>query len=104
MVAQQKLDGVRVLVTVGDDGLVPTNRDGQVTQLARNALDGLAYLPKGTIVDGDVGAFCYGMEAEVLRCPWHNWEFDVKTGESLHDHRRRLASRPVEVIDGNLYV
>jgi bifunctional non-homologous end joining protein LigD len=63
MVAQQKLDGVRVLVTVGDD-LVATNRDGQVTQLAGKALDGLAYLPKGTIVDGEVLGDAY-------------WLFDV---------------------------
>jgi nitrite reductase/ring-hydroxylating ferredoxin subunit len=59
---------------------------------------------QGTIVDGQVGAFCYGMDAQVLRCPWHNWEYDVTTGESLHDRRRRLASRPVTVIDGALYM
>jgi nitrite reductase (NADH) small subunit len=59
---------------------------------------------QGTIVDGEVGTFCYGMDAQVLRCPWHNWEFDVTTGESLHDRRRRLASRPVTVIDGGLYM
>jgi bifunctional non-homologous end joining protein LigD len=54
MVAQQKLDGVRVLVTVGTT-LVATNRDGQPTQMAGSAaLAGLAYLPKGTIVDGEV--------------------------------------------------
>lgn len=53
MVAQQKLDGVRVLVTV-DTTLIATNRDGQPTQMAGAALGGLAYLPKGTIVDGEV--------------------------------------------------
>jgi bifunctional non-homologous end joining protein LigD len=54
MVAQQKLDGVRVLVTVGDT-LVATNRDGQPTQMASAAsLAGLAYLPKHTVVDGEV--------------------------------------------------
>jgi nitrite reductase/ring-hydroxylating ferredoxin subunit len=59
---------------------------------------------QGTIVDGQVGTFCYGMDAQVLRCPWHNWEYDVTTGQSLHDRRRRLASRPVTVIDGGLYL
>jgi bifunctional non-homologous end joining protein LigD len=54
MVAQQKLDGIRVLVTVGDT-LVATNRDGQPTQMASSAaLAGLAYLPKGSVVDGEV--------------------------------------------------
>jgi bifunctional non-homologous end joining protein LigD len=58
MVAQQKLDGVRVLVHRGD-ALVATNRDGQVTELAAAALAGLEYLPRDTIVDGEVlgGAF-----------------------------------------------
>lgn len=53
MVAQQKLDGVRVIVHVGDE-LVATNRDGQLTALGAGALAGLAYLPKGTIVDGEL--------------------------------------------------
>ncbi|HUJ58174.1 MAG TPA: WGR domain-containing protein [Kofleriaceae bacterium] len=54
MVAQQKLDGVRVLVAVGDE-LVATNRDGKVTKLASpRALAGLAYLPRGTLVDGEI--------------------------------------------------
>ena len=53
MVAQQKLDGVRVLVHRGD-ALVATNRDGQVTELAGAALAGLDYLPRDTIVDGEV--------------------------------------------------
>jgi bifunctional non-homologous end joining protein LigD len=53
LVAQQKLDGIRVLVSV-EDTLVATNRDGQATELAKQALAGLAYLPKGTIVDGEV--------------------------------------------------
>ena len=54
MIAQQKLDGIRVLVTIGDE-LVATNRDGKVTKLASpGALAGLGYLPRDTIVDGEV--------------------------------------------------
>jgi len=63
MVAQQKLDGVRVIVHVGDT-LLATNRAGQPTQMARGALDGLAYIPKGTILDGEVLGTAY-------------WLFDV---------------------------
>ena len=53
MVAQQKLDGVRVLVHVGDP-MLATNRAGQATQVAVAILDGLRHLPHGTIVDGEV--------------------------------------------------
>jgi bifunctional non-homologous end joining protein LigD len=54
MVAQQKLDGVRVLVRRDATALIATNRNGQVTELASAALAGLEYLPHGTIVDGEV--------------------------------------------------
>ena len=54
MVAQQKLDGIRVLVTVGET-LIATNRDGQVTKLAsETAIAGVRYLPHGTVVDGEI--------------------------------------------------
>lgn len=54
MVAQQKLDGIRVVVTTGDE-MVATNRDGQVTKLVSSSvLSGLRYLPPGTVVDGEV--------------------------------------------------
>ncbi|MDB5619717.1 Rieske (2Fe-2S) protein [Tardiphaga sp.] len=33
---------------------------------------------------------CYELSrpGEVLRCPWHGWEFDLKTGKSVCDPRR----------------
>ena len=39
----------------------------------------------GTMVPRPVGEFCYERQGEILRCPWHGWEFDVNTGRSLHD-------------------
>ncbi len=54
MIAQQKIDGMRVLVTVGDE-LVVTNRDGQkTTRVDLRQLEGLEYLPAGTVVDGEL--------------------------------------------------
>lgn len=28
--------------------------------------------------------FVYSETNEVLKCPWHQWEFDIRTGEALH--------------------
>ncbi len=53
MIAQQKLDGVRVLVHVKET-LLATNRAGQATHVAEEVLAGLGQLPHGTIVDGEV--------------------------------------------------
>ena len=43
-------------------------------------------------------------ERQILRCPWHAWEFDLATGENLAAPTCRLESFPVEVIDGQLVV
>jgi bifunctional non-homologous end joining protein LigD len=87
MIAQQKLDGARVLVHVGRE-LVATNRDGQRTELARHALAGLAYLPPGTIVDGEVLGDAY-------------WLFDVLffAGDDL---RERGYLERWSILDGDL--
>lgn len=39
-----------------------------------------------------------------IACPWHGWEFDIRTGESASDPRRRLRRFSVEEKDGYLYV
>lgn len=31
------------------------------------------------------GEYSYGRKGEILRCPWHGWEFDVTTGQSWFD-------------------
>jgi nitrite reductase/ring-hydroxylating ferredoxin subunit len=37
-------------------------------------------------------------------CPWHGFEFDIRTGEHPTNKRIRLARVPVQVIDGAVYV
>lgn len=44
------------------------------------------------------GEYRYTRRGEILRCPWHGWEFDVKTGQSWWDPARtRVRSYEVEV-------
>ena len=39
-----------------------------------------------------------------LVCPWHGYEFDVRTGRHAGLPTLRLASHPVTVRDGDVYV
>jgi nitrite reductase (NADH) small subunit len=45
------------------------------------------------------GEIDYSREGEILRCPWHGWEFDLATGRSVFDPARtRVRSYPVEIV------
>lgn len=51
------------------------------------------------------GELCYGMEGQVLKCPWHGWEFSIETGECLFGvSDTRVKTYPVSVRDGEVYV
>jgi 3-phenylpropionate/trans-cinnamate dioxygenase ferredoxin subunit len=57
----------------------------------------------GTMLSSEPGQYRWGREGEVLRCPWHAWEFDVRSGRSLvGDEKTRVASYPVEIADGDV--
>jgi nitrite reductase/ring-hydroxylating ferredoxin subunit len=43
-------------------------------------------------------------EESVVTCPWHGWQFDVRTGESLYDPGRRLATYRVSVVGDDVLV
>ena len=57
----------------------------------------------GTTLPSRPGEFHWGRDNEILRCPWHGWEFDLHTGECLTD-RRKLRRFPVTVRGGAVYV
>jgi nitrite reductase/ring-hydroxylating ferredoxin subunit len=58
----------------------------------------------GTTLPSAVYEFVYGREGEILRCPWHSWEYDIKTGQSVFDPNVKVVTYPVEVDDGKIVV
>ena len=38
---------------------------------------------KGMAMPGKPGEYAWAREGEILRCPWHGWEFDITTGRSV---------------------
>ncbi|MEA2445410.1 MAG: hypothetical protein QOJ12_2702 [Thermoleophilales bacterium] len=58
----------------------------------------------GTMLPSRPGELEYGMDGLVLRCPWHGWEFDVRSGECLFDvDSRRLKTFAVRVSGDDVY-
>jgi nitrite reductase/ring-hydroxylating ferredoxin subunit len=44
------------------------------------------------------------LEGCVLTCPWHGWQYDVRTGENEFDGAIALATYEVRVEDGDVRV
>jgi nitrite reductase/ring-hydroxylating ferredoxin subunit len=40
----------------------------------------------------------------VLTCPWHGWQYDVRTGENEFDRDIQLRTYDVQVADGEIRV
>jgi nitrite reductase (NADH) small subunit len=58
----------------------------------------------GTALPSAVYEFEYGREGRILRCPWHEWEYDIATGEAVFDPTVRIKTYPTEVSDGEVVV
>ena len=46
------------------------------------------------------GTYRLIQRGEMLRCPWHGWLFEIKTGQSWCDGATRARSIPVVVETG----
>jgi nitrite reductase (NADH) small subunit len=41
-------------------------------------------------------------DGEILRCPWHKWEFDIATGRTLTEPFQSVQTFPVTVENGSV--
>jgi nitrite reductase/ring-hydroxylating ferredoxin subunit len=58
----------------------------------------------GTTGQTDKTEFIYERAGELVRCAWHGWEFDIRTGEFLVDRSVRTRSFPVSLEGEDIYV
>ncbi len=66
--------------------------NGKFFAVANKCLHRGASMCDGAIADG--GA--------TIRCPWHNWTFDLATGRNMLDPTETIRTYPVRAEDGHL--
>lgn len=94
--------GQRKIVQIGKKSIGVFNVAGEYFALLNVCPHQMAPLCEGRICGysppSEVGEFKWEREGEIIRCPWHGWEFDIKTGKSIFNpHRVRTASYPVQL-------
>jgi nitrite reductase/ring-hydroxylating ferredoxin subunit len=97
--------GERMLVTVGGREIGIFNIAGEYFALGNRCPHNGGSLCKGRIVGlveaSEPGAYRFSRRGELLRCPWHGWEFDLRTGKSwCEPDRTKVRSYDLTVEPG----
>jgi 3-phenylpropionate/trans-cinnamate dioxygenase ferredoxin subunit len=59
----------------------------------------------GLLQSPSPGEYIHTRKGEIIRCPWHGWEFDIRTGQSYCDPERiRTRTYQVELAPGQTVV
>jgi nitrite reductase/ring-hydroxylating ferredoxin subunit len=81
--------GTKKIVDVGGRSVGVYNINGEYFALLNRCPHQSGPLCKGNthgfLKSGAVGEYEYSRPGEIVRCPWHGWEFDVRTGQSWFD-------------------
>jgi len=81
--------GGRKLVNVSGRDIGVFNVSGEFFALANKCPHSGAALCTGRIIGlaqaDEPGKYRLLRKGEMLRCPWHGWEFDIRTGQSWCD-------------------
>lgn len=81
--------GGRKLVDVKGRAVVVFNLDGEFFALNNRCPHRGGSLCQGRLTglveSSEPGEYRYSRRGEIIRCPWHAWEFDIRTGKSWCD-------------------
>ena len=97
--------GGRGLFEIGGRTIVVFNLKGEFFALLNRCPHSGGPLAQGRLTglvqSDEPGRYKYSRRGEILRCPWHSWEFDIRTGKSWCDPSRvRARTYAVSVESG----
>ena len=79
-------------VEVDDQEIAIANVDGEFFATQQHCLH-----LQGPLAEG-------WLEGKTLSCPWHGWQYDVRTGKNEFDHSIQLQTFEVKVEGGEVKV
>ena len=84
--------GAVIRVEVAGTAVAIWNLDGEYFGLLDRCPHMGACLSEGVMIGlveaEKPGRYAYARSGEIVRCPWHGWEFDIRTGKSRFDPKR----------------
>jgi nitrite reductase/ring-hydroxylating ferredoxin subunit len=101
--------GTRKFLTIDARPIAVFNINGEFFGLLNRCPHQGAALCEGPLIglaqSSDPGEIEYTRLGEIIRCPWHGWEFDIRTGQSYCDPKRfRTRAYAVNVEPGTSLV
>ena len=79
--------GTRRLIDVDGRAIAVFNLKGEYFALLNRCPHNGGPLAEGIVTgllqSATPGEYSYAREGEIIRCHWHGWEFDIKTGQSF---------------------
>lgn len=107
--SEELAPGGMLAVTVGSRPiLVARAADGRLHAVADRCLHQGARLSGGRLlaaVDGSrPGHYVLDAERQLIKCPWHGYEYDLESGCVLFDARRRLRTYRVAEEHGRIVI
>jgi nitrite reductase/ring-hydroxylating ferredoxin subunit len=100
--------GERLIVDLDGRSVGVFNVDGRFVALHNRCPHQGAELCRGVVSGAPLPTqgleYEYARAGLVLRCPWHQWEFDLENGRSLFSDRIRAKTFAVTVEDGDVVV
>jgi len=84
--------GQCTVVKVEDQEFALYNVDGKIYATSNECIH-----QGGPLGEGD-------LDGQVITCPWHQWTFDVTTGENTDDANAKVPCFPVKVENDTVYI